>query len=64
MAVAGECRVIGGLADLLSMLEQSKLALNVANFVRHEDFLHAKSVNLQEVSRESAFNYRPNVRVP
>ena len=40
-----------GIADLLGVLGRSKFALNVAFFVRHEDFLHPKSGNLQEVSR-------------
>ena len=42
-----------GIADLLRVLEHSKLALNVAVFVRHEYFFHPKSGKLQEVSRES-----------
>ena len=46
-----------GIADLLSMLEHSKFALNVAFFVRHEYFLHPKLGNLQEVSRESVHIY-------
>lgn len=47
-----------GIADLLGMLEHSKLALNVAFVVRHENFLHPKSGNLQEVSRESVHIYK------
>ena len=49
-----------GIADLLGMLEHSKLALNVAFVVRHENFLHPKLGNLQEVSRESVhiYNFR------
>ena len=43
---------LAGIADLLGMLEHSKLALNVAFVVRHENFFHPKSGNLQEVSRE------------
>ncbi|MDG1182349.1 MAG: hypothetical protein P8N30_06445, partial [Tateyamaria sp.] len=42
-----------GIADLLRVLKHLKFALNVAFFVRHEYFLHPKSGNLQEVSRES-----------
>ena len=42
-----------GIADLLRVLEHSKLALNVAFVVRHEYFLHPKSGKLQEVPRES-----------
>ena len=53
-----------GVPDLLSMLENSKLALNVAFFVRHENFLHPKSGNLQEVSRESVHIYTCLVRQP
>ncbi len=45
------------IADLLGVLENPKLALNVAFFVRHEIFLHPKSGNLQEVSRESVHIY-------
>ena len=47
-----------GIADLLGMLERSKFALNVAFFVRHEDFLHPKSGNLQEVSQETVHIYK------
>jgi len=39
------------------VLEHFKFALNVAFFVRHEYFLHPKSGNLQEVSRESVHIY-------
>ena len=46
-----------GIADLLGVLEHFKFALNVAFFVRHEYFLHPKSGNLQEVSRESVHSY-------
>jgi hypothetical protein len=46
------------IAYLLGVLEHSKFALNVAFFVRHEYFLHPKSGNLQEVSRESVHIYR------
>ena len=46
------------IADLLGVLEHSKLALNVVFFVRHEYFLHPKSRNLQEVSRESVHIYK------
>lgn len=46
-----------GVTDLLSVLEHSKFALNVAFFVRHEYFLHPKLGNLQEVSRESVHIY-------
>ena len=46
-----------GIADLLRVLEHSKLALNVAFVVRHEYFFHPKSGNLQEVSRESVHIY-------
>ena len=46
-----------GIADLLGVLEHSKLALNVAFVVRHEYFLHPKSGKLQEVSRESVHIY-------
>jgi len=45
------------IADLLSMLEHSQLALNVTFFVRHKNFLHPKLGNLQEVSRESVHIY-------
>ena len=46
-----------GIADLLHVLKHLKFALNVAFFVRHEYFLHPKSGNLQEVSRESVNTY-------
>ena len=46
-----------GVTDLLSVLEHSKFALNVAFFVRHEYVLHPKLGNLQEVSRESVHIY-------
>ena len=46
-----------GIADLLRVLKHLKFALNVAFFVRHEYFLHPKSGNLQEVSRESVHIY-------
>ena len=45
------------IADLLGVLEHSKFVLNVAFFVCHEYFLHPKSGNLQEVSRESVHIY-------
>ena len=45
------------IAYRLGVLEHSKFALNVAFFVRHEYFLHPKSGNLQEVSRESVHIY-------
>lgn len=45
------------IAYLLGVPEHSKFALNVAFFVRHEYFLHPKSGNLQEVSRESVHIY-------
>ena len=45
------------IAYLLGMLKYSKLALNVALVVRHENFLHPKSGKLQEVSRESVHIY-------
>jgi len=48
---------LAGIADFLGMLEHSKFALNVAFVVRHENFLHPKSGNLQEVSRESVHIY-------
>ena len=47
-----------GIADLLGVLGRSKFALNVAFFVRHEDFLHPKSGNLQEVSQETVHIYK------
>lgn len=37
---------LAGIADLLGVLEHSKLALNIAFVVRHEYFLHPKSGNL------------------
>ena len=46
-----------GIADLLSVLEHSKFALNVEFFVRHQHFLHPKLGNLQEVSWESVHLY-------
>ena len=49
-----------GIADLLRVLKHLKFALNVAFFVRHEYFLHPKSGNLQEVSRESVHIYTHN----
>ena len=57
--LAGSARVTGfaGIADLLGVLEHFKFALNVAFFVRHEYFLHPKSGDLQEVSRESVHIY-------
>ncbi|MEO9517115.1 MAG: hypothetical protein ABJH45_03705, partial [Paracoccaceae bacterium] len=48
------------IANLLGVLEHFKFALNVAFFVRHEYFLHPKSGNLQEVSRESVHTYTKN----
>ena len=42
---------------LLVMSPEPKFALNVAFFVRHDYFLHPKSGNLQEVSRESVHIY-------
>ena len=39
-----------GIANLLGMLKHSKFTLNVAFFVRHQNFLHPKLGNLQEVS--------------
>ena len=50
-----------GIADLLRVLEHSKLALNVAFVVRHKYFLHPKSGNLQKVSRESVHIYTLHV---
>ena len=49
---------LAGIADLLGVLEHSKLALNVAFVVRYEYFLHPKLGNLQEVPRESVHIYR------
>ena len=49
-----------GIADLLRVLEHSKLALNVAFVVRHGYFLHPKSGKLQEVSRGSVHIYTHN----
>jgi hypothetical protein len=46
-----------GIADLIGMLKHSKFALTVAFFVRHENFLHPRSGNLQEVSREYGHIY-------
>ena len=46
-----------GVADLLGMLKYSKFTLDVSFFARHENFLHPKSGNLQEVSRESVHIY-------
>jgi hypothetical protein len=41
----------------LCVLEHPKFALNIALLVRHANFLHPKSGNLQEVSRESLHIY-------
>ena len=49
-----------GIADLLRVLKHLKFALNVAFFVRYEYFLHPKSGNLQEVSKEAVHIYIPN----
>ena len=46
-----------GIANLLGMLKHSKFTLNVAFFVRHQNFLHQKLGNLQEVSRRSVHIY-------
>ncbi|HDZ81307.1 MAG TPA: sigma-70 family RNA polymerase sigma factor [Roseobacter sp.] len=39
------------------MLKHSQFTLDVSFFVRHENFLHPKLGNLQEVSRESVHIY-------
>lgn len=39
------------------MLKHSKFALNVPFFVRHENFLHLRLGNLQEVSQGSVHIY-------
>ena len=46
-----------GIADLLRVLKHLKFELNVAFLVRNEYFLHPKSWNVQEVSRESVHIY-------
>ena len=46
-----------GIADPLGMLKHSQFTLDVSFFVRHENFLHPKLGNLQEVSRESVHIY-------
>ena len=48
---------LAGVADLLSVLENFKFALNVAFFVRHDNFLHPELGKLQEVFRESVHIY-------
>ena len=53
-----------GIADLLSVLEHSKFALNVEFFVRHQHFLHPKLGNLQEVSRGSVHIYNRCSYIP
>ena len=40
----------GGIANLIGMLKNSLFTLDVPFFVCHENFLHLKSGNLQEVS--------------
>ena len=47
-----------GIADFICVLKHPEFALNIALLVRHENFLHPKSENLKEVSRESVHIYR------
>ena len=49
---------LAGVPNLLCVLEHPKIALYVAFFVRHENYLYPKSGNSQEVSRESVHIYR------
>ena len=49
------------IAYLLGVLEHCRFALNVAVFVRHEYFLHPKSGNLSEVSREPVHSYMEEI---
>ena len=51
-----------GIADLLGMLKHSQFTLDVPFFVRYQNFLHPKSGNLQEVSRESVHIYIATIR--
>ena len=51
-----------GIADLLGMLKHSQFTLDVSFFVCHENFLHPKLDNLQEVSRESVHIYKQPLR--
>jgi hypothetical protein len=46
-----------GITDFLGMLKHLQFTLDVPFFVPHENFLHPKSGNLQEVSRESVHIY-------
>lgn len=47
-----------GIVNFLSVLEHSKVAVNVAFFVRDEYFLYPKSGNLQKVSRNPHLSTR------
>ena len=46
------------IADLLGILTHSPFTLDVSFFVRHENLLHPKLGNLQEVSPESVHIYK------
>ena len=56
-AGSADAKIPTGFADLLGVLKHPKIALNIALLVRHQNFLHPKTGNLQEVSRESVHIY-------
>ena len=46
-----------GITNLLGMLKHSEFKLNVPFVIVHQNFLHPKLGNLQEVSREAVHIY-------